>query len=156
MVGILKRVGRIRRQDEALSIDAIHKVDRILEARWRATTDELVHRSVAEMGTWLCGGFCTGLRREEMARIEFAGTANSVAKWMDKGLDSYFMFVVSGRSKGNQISGSTFSVPCVAVTEGTNLRPVCWLVRLIAILKKVGVRAGRLFQRKLDPPRMFE
>jgi hypothetical protein len=29
-------------------------------------------------------------------------------------------------------------------------------VRLIAILKKAGVRAGRLFQRKLDPPRMFE
>jgi hypothetical protein len=76
------------------------------------------------MGTWFCGGFSTGLRGEEMVRIEFAGTANSVAKRMDKGLDSYFMFVVSGRSKRNQIlSGSNISAPCVAVTEETNLRP---------------------------------
>jgi hypothetical protein len=118
--------------------------------------DALVHRRVAEMGTWFCGGFCTGLRGEEMVRIEFADTANSVSKWMDKGPDSYFMFVVSGRSKGNQISGSKFSVPCVAVTEGTNLRPGRWLMRLVEILKKVGIRTGRLFQRKLDPPRMFE
>jgi hypothetical protein len=80
------------------------------------------------MGTWFCVGFCTGLRGKEMVRIEFTGTANSVAVWMDKGLDSYFMFVVSGRSKGNQISGSKFSVPCVAVAAGTNLQPGRWLV----------------------------
>jgi hypothetical protein len=36
MVGIHKRVGEIRRQDETLSIDVLHAVDRILEARWRA------------------------------------------------------------------------------------------------------------------------
>jgi hypothetical protein len=97
MVGIHKRVGEIRRQDEALSIDVLHAVDRILEARWRATSDVLVHRRLAEMGTWFYGGFCTGLRGEEMVRIECAGMANSVAKWMDKGMDSYFMIVVSGR-----------------------------------------------------------
>jgi hypothetical protein len=33
MVGIHKRVGEIRRQDEALSIDVLHAVDRILEAK---------------------------------------------------------------------------------------------------------------------------
>jgi hypothetical protein len=146
MVGIHKRVGeQIRRQDEALSIAFLHAVDRILEARWRATTDALVHRRVAEMGTWFCGGFCTGLRGKEMVRIAFSGTVNSMSKWMDKGLYSYFMFVVSRRSKGNQISGSKFSVPCVAVTEGTNLRPGHRLGRLVGILKKVGIRAGRLF-----------
>jgi hypothetical protein len=64
------------------------------------------------MGVWFCGGFCTGLRREEMLRIEFASTANSVEKWMDKGRDSYFMFVVSGRSKGNQISGVLGTLCC--------------------------------------------
>jgi hypothetical protein len=32
MVGIHKRVGEIRRQDEALSIDVLHEVDKILES----------------------------------------------------------------------------------------------------------------------------
>jgi hypothetical protein len=138
MVGIHKRVGEIRRQDEALSIDILHEVDKILESRWRNTSDDLVCRRVAEMGVW----------------IEFADTPNSVDKWMDKGRDSYFMFVVSGRLKGNQISGAKFSVPCVAVTEGTSLCPRRWIKRLVGIRKKEGTRTGRLFQRKLDPPRM--
>jgi hypothetical protein len=61
MVGVHKRVGGIRRQDEALTIDVLHEVNKILEARWKSTTDVLVHRRLAEMGTWFCGGFCTGL-----------------------------------------------------------------------------------------------
>jgi hypothetical protein len=51
MVGIHKRVGEIRRQDEALTIEVLHKVHRVLEARWRSTTDKSVRRRVAEMGT---------------------------------------------------------------------------------------------------------
>jgi hypothetical protein len=30
------------------------------------------------MGAWFIGGFCTGLRGEEMLLIELAGTANSL------------------------------------------------------------------------------
>jgi hypothetical protein len=102
------------------------------------------------------GGFCTGLRGEEMVRIEFAGTANSVEKWIKKAQDPYFMFVVLGRSKGNQLSGSNFSVPCVGMTQGTNLRPGRWIERLVKRMKEDGVRSGRLLQRRLNPPRIFE
>jgi hypothetical protein len=91
-----------------------------------------------------------------MVRIEYAGTTNSVEKWMSKGTGSYFMFVVSGRSKGNQVSGSKFSVPCVGTTEGTNLLPGRWVERLVNLMKTAGTRSGRLFQRKLNPPRMCE
>jgi hypothetical protein len=57
---------------------------------------------IAEKGVWFTGGFCTGLRGEEVVRIELAGTANSIEKWMQRGeKDPYFMFVVSVRSKGN-------------------------------------------------------
>jgi hypothetical protein len=59
-------------QDEALTIDVLHEVNKILEARWMATSAIMVHRRLAEMGTWFCGGFCTGLRCEEMVRIEYA------------------------------------------------------------------------------------
>jgi hypothetical protein len=69
------------------------------------------------MGTWFTGGFCTGLRGEEMVRIEFAGTAKTVDKYVYLKLEPDFMFVVTGRSKGNQLSGAKFSVPCVGTTE---------------------------------------
>jgi hypothetical protein len=149
-----KRVGEIRRQDEALTIDVLHGVDKILESRWKESSDQRVRRRVAEMGTWFTGGFCTGLRGEEMVRIEFAGMAKTVDKYVGLVLEPHFMFVVTGRSKGNQLSGAKFSVPCVGTTEGTHLRPVCWVKRLVESLRSVGIRSGRLFQQKLNPPRM--
>jgi hypothetical protein len=156
MVGIHKRVGEIRRQDEALTIDVLHEVDRILEARRRSTTDRKIRRRVSEMGTWYLGGFCTGLRGEEMVRIEFSGTAKSADKCLGLEEDPHFMFVVTGRSKGNQLSVAKFSVPCVATTEGTHLQPGRWMRRLIDVLRIAGVRSGRFFQRELNPPRMCE
>jgi hypothetical protein len=66
------------------------------------------------------------------------------------------MLVVTGRSKGNQLSGAKFSVPCVKYTEGTNLRPGIWIERLVKEMRASGIRSGRLFQRRLDPPRMSE
>jgi hypothetical protein len=122
MMGIHKRVGEIRRQDAALSIDVLHEIDKILEVEWKATKDPVIRRRVAEMGTWYTGGFCTGLRGEEMVSIEFTATAKSVEKWLKGEVDPYFMFVITGRSKGNQLSGAKFSVPCVSVTQGG---PIC-------------------------------
>jgi hypothetical protein len=70
MVGVHKHVGGIRRQDEALTVYVLHEVNKTLEARWKSTTDVLVHRRLTEMGTLFCEGFCTGLRGEEMVWIE--------------------------------------------------------------------------------------
>jgi hypothetical protein len=156
MAGIHKRVGEIRRQDEALSIDVLMALNAALESRWLHSADLDVRRRVAEMGTWFNCGFCTGLRGEEMVRIEFAGTAKSVDRWMSRAVDPFFMLVVTGRTKGNQLSGAKFSVPCVKITEGTSLRPGKWVGRLVAEMRRAGIRSGRLFQRKLDPPRMGE
>jgi hypothetical protein len=156
MAGIHKRVGEIRRQDEALSIDVLMALNAALESRWVDSADLDVRRRVAEMGAWFNGGFCTGLRGEEMVRIEFAGTAKSVDKWMSRAVEPFFMLVVTGRTKGNQLSGAKFSVPCVKITEGTSLKPGKWVGRLVAQMRRAGIRTGRLFQRKLDPPRMGE
>jgi hypothetical protein len=157
MVGVHKRVGEIRRQDEALSIDVLLGINRALEARWAQTDNKEIRRRVAEMGTWFNGVFWTGLRGEEMVRIEFAGTAKSTDKWLKRDVDPFFMLVVTGRSKGNQLSGAKFSVPCVKHTEGANLSPGIWIERLVKEMRASGIRSGRLFQRRrLDPPCMSE
>jgi hypothetical protein len=66
------------------------------------------------------------------------------------------MFVGSGRTKGNQLSGAKFSVPCVNRTQGTGLKPGKWIERLVMLMEASGITTGTLFQRRLDPPRMFE
>jgi hypothetical protein len=49
MAGIHKRVGGIRRQDEALSIDVLMALNAALESRWLDSADPNVRRRVAEM-----------------------------------------------------------------------------------------------------------
>jgi hypothetical protein len=155
MTGIHKRVGEIKRQDEPVTIDVLHKIDELLEMEWNRTEDPILRGKTAEMGAWIVGGFCTGLRGEEMLLIEYAGTAKSVDNVTSEN-EPYFTFVISGRTKGNQLSGAKFGVPCVGTTEGTHLRPGKWVKRLVESKKAAGVRGGRLFTRKLLPAKLFE
>jgi hypothetical protein len=110
MTGIHKRVGKIKRQNEPITIDVLHAVDALLETEWR-WTEELVSRlKTAEMGAWIIVFFCTGLRGEEMLLIEFAGTAKSIGNLSAQNLP-HFVFVISGRTKGNQLSGANSESP---------------------------------------------
>jgi hypothetical protein len=109
---------------------------------------------IAEMGAWFMCGFSTGLRGEEMVLIEFAGTANSLRFLGDS--EPWFKLVVSGRIKGNQLSGAKFALPCVATTQGSTLEPGKWMKQLVETLRGCQVRKGRLFQRMLASPRLYE
>jgi hypothetical protein len=66
------------------------------------------------------------------------------------------MLVVSGWSKGNQVSVAKFLVPCVLKTQGTGLIPGKWVKRLVILMVDAGITTERLFQRRLDPPRTSE
>jgi hypothetical protein len=70
--------------------------------------------------------------------------------------DPYLMLVVTGRTKGKQLAGARFAVLCVGKTDGMGLQTGEWVTRLVGSMKKVGIITGRLFQKRLDPPRLFE
>ena len=89
-----------------------------------------------------------------MPLIELAGTANSLKHLRDH--EPYIVFVISGRTKGNRLSGAKFGVPCVAITEGTHLKPGRWIERLVTALHKSGRRGGRLFEQRLKPTKLME
>jgi hypothetical protein len=67
--GIHRRVGSVKKQDEAVTIDQLHVMEKILETRWRNAKKEVEMRDIAHLGSWIFGGFCTGLRGEEQTRI---------------------------------------------------------------------------------------
>jgi hypothetical protein len=155
MVGLHKRVGEIRKPDRALTIDEIHVIERILETEWKNASNVQAQKKVAEMGVWFIVEFCVGIRGEEMLLIEFAGTKKSL-KFLRALTNPHFKLVVTGRTKGNQVSGSKFAIPCVTRTEGTGLEPGKWIERLVGILSEMGVKDGPLFRRNLRPTRLVE
>ena len=89
-----------------------------------------------------------------MVLIERAGTVNSLVHLAEK--DPWFKLVISGPTKGNQLCGSKFAIPIVGTMQGSNLEPGKQMARLAAILKTEGSKNGRLFTRRLNPPRLFE
>jgi hypothetical protein len=154
MGGLHKRVGELKKQDEPISIEVLKAIELMLELEWSQAIKPEQRKRVAEMGVWFIGGFCSGLRGEEMILIERAGTINSLSHLEDE--EPWFKFVISGPTKGNQLSGSKFAVPIVGTTSGSHLQPGKWLKRLATILQKEGSKNGRLFTRRLNPPRLFE
>jgi hypothetical protein len=155
MSGVHRRVGQIRKPDRILTIDIIHAVDKILETNWENARTADARKRIAEMGAWFIAGFCTGLRGEEMLLIELAGTANSLSH-MGDAKNAHFVYVISGRTKGDQTSGAKFGVPCCPVTEGTHLRPGRWVKRLVDVIHAKGRHSGRLFNRRLRISKLQE
>ena len=71
------------------------------------------------MGTWFVTGFCTGLRGEEMLLIELSGMMKGLENLKKR--EPYFKLMITGTTKGNQLSAARFGIPCVMVTGGTYL-----------------------------------
>jgi hypothetical protein len=157
MHGVHKRVGEVRKPDEIITIDVLHAVDKILEMEWANAKSSEQKRRICEMGAWMMGGFCTGLRGEEMLLVDMLGTLTSVQKLMKVGApDPHFKFVIIGRTKGVQQDGKKFAIPCVKVTQATGLRPGVWVKRLTDMKLSSGESHGKLFVRKLRPAKLME
>ena len=74
MEGVHKRVGEIKRQDAAVTIDVMKDIQIKLELEWHSRENRSFERRkrLAELGVWFIVGFCCGLRGEEMMLIELA------------------------------------------------------------------------------------
>jgi hypothetical protein len=157
MEGLHKRVGEIRMPDKILTIEEVHAIDRTLEREYIHARTKIDRKRISEMGTWINGGVCTGLRGEEMLLIDLYGTAQSVTRFMKKeSLDPHFKFIILGRTKGVQEDGHKFAIPCVKETQGTHLRPGIWLERLITVKEELGQTHGKLFKRNLRKAKLCE
>jgi hypothetical protein len=133
----------------------MYVIDQDLETEWKNARRADERKRIAEMGAWFIGGFCTGLRGEDMLLIELAGMSNSLAHLMDA-KKAHFVFVISGRTKGDQTLGAKFSVHCLPVTHGTHLCPGCWAKRLVETIRGTGHHSGRLFSRCLKVAKLQE
>ena len=158
MEGIHRRVGETVKRDEPIGIELLKAIMTHLEEQWdresalqlakpRQERDLTKLRVIAMLGLWFCGGFCTGMRGEEMPLIELEGTFASLKNIHSPppGLPPHFELVVSGSTKDNRLAGAKFAIPCMAVTSGSGLTPGIWAIRCCNMQRLAGHRNGRLF-----------
>jgi hypothetical protein len=133
--------------DRILTIEKVHAIDHMMEREWNHAHTKVDQKRISEMGAWISGGVCMGLRGEEMLLIDLFGTAKSVSQFMKRdSLDPHFKFVIIGRTKGVQENGHKFAIPCIRETQGTHLKPGVWLEHLLWVKKKmVSQTHGKLF-----------
>jgi hypothetical protein len=157
MKGLHKRVGEIRMPDKILRIEEVHAIDRALEREFKHAQTKDERKRISEMGMWLIGGVCTGLRGEEILLIDLFGTAKCVSQFMKpEAADPHFKFIIFWRTKGIQEDGHKFAIPCVKETQGTHMRPGIWLERLLSVKKEMEQTHGRLFQQRLRKAKLCE
>jgi hypothetical protein len=100
MEGLHKRVGEVRHQDEPITIEVLHELDRILEAEWQQAKLPSQKQQVAEMGTWFIVGFCSGLRGEEMLLVELAALV-ILSSWLMLFVLILYLLSLVGRKEIN-------------------------------------------------------
>jgi hypothetical protein len=155
MEGLHRRVGEIKKQDWPLPIEVLQEVEKLLEYEWKKAKTLTAQKRIAELGVWFIVGFCTGIRGEENLIVELAGTAKSL-KFLNDAKMPNFAVMILGITKGNRLSGAKFGIPCVAVTEGMNLKPGKWMKPLVTCIHATRRKTGRLFQRKLKPTKLCD
>lgn len=163
MGGLHRRVGEVVKRDEPITIQMMKAIQKMLEKEWNqcADNDEMTLKEllgIARRGLWFTASFCTGLRGEELMQIELEGTLNSLEHFYapQEGLESHFELVVTGPTKNHRVLGSKFSIPCVAVTTRSKLRPGVWLHRHGKLMRMVGRKGGMLFSESSSAPKLCD
>jgi hypothetical protein len=82
MEGLHKRVGEVRHQDKPITIEVLHELDWILEAKWQQAKLPSLKQQAAKMGTWFIVGFCSGLRGEECYISNSLGLLVTSSFWL--------------------------------------------------------------------------
>ena len=90
-----------------------------------------------------------------MLMIDYEGAKDGL-RFLDDEEQPHFEFKVRGRTKGWQMEGRSFTMPCVATTGRSGIRPGLWMQRLVTEVRNSGRTAGKLFQRDLEVPRLVE
>jgi hypothetical protein len=85
-----------------LIINLLHKIYKVLSWEWSQALTSAIKKWVEEMTACFTTGFCTGIWGEKKLFIKQAGIGKSL-KHLSNAVDPHFDFVISGRTKGNQV-----------------------------------------------------
>ena len=141
LLGVKRRMGVIRKQDEALSSEQVLAILESGEYAWEATKDPQERREIAEIMAFVVVGFGASLRGEELPLISIKGL---LAFWAETQSKGFVMIPLRGKFKGED-NIRWHLVPIVDTTR-SGIRVRRWVHRLLEDrMRRDGVKEGPLF-----------
>ena len=147
LLGLKRRIGVIRKQDEPLSIDQLLVALEIAEEIWMESADFPARRKrIEEVGAFMCIGFCASLRGEEVPLVSILG----MLEYWEASLSHeipHIMVTLRGRFKGEH--NLKWHLVPIAVITASRIPTKVWVSRLMHTRVKLeGCREGPLFADK--------
>ena len=148
--GCHERMGDVRVQDQALSIDEALELQDVLEEAWaRAVLDDDPHArfEVASIGVASLGGYAAALRGEELGHERLNDTMRHTAQGLQHRRKPHVLLALQGRFKG--VHGyRKHKIPLACVTN-SGIRVARWVLRLLSVYRDAGLTEGPLLRPSL-------
>lgn len=146
MLGAKRRMGIIRRQNEALTVPQLLALLALAEEDWQKSKIEVERKEIEELCCFCVIGFCLSFRGEEVPLTVIEGL---IRFWEEtrNHQTPHIMVTLRGRFKGEQ-NLRWHCVPLADVTR-SGIPTRKWVSRLLARrVHKEGKQAGFLFSRE--------
>ena len=147
MDGCHERMGDVKIQDAAMSIELLLELERMLELQYQQLKENNGDKSLFEvvtLGASLVLGFSSALRGEELAHIRLMETMEYTKRGITHPKYPHVLLALEGRFKG-LIARQKHKIPLVETTR-SGIANKKWLLRLFAAYEKSGARYGPLFR----------
>lgn len=141
VLGVKRRMGVMRKQDEALSSEQVIALQEVGEHMWTRADGVEERRKIANVMAFVVIGFCASLRGEEVPLVSIMGL---LSFWRETLPKNFVMLTLRGRFKGED----NLKWHLVPVVDETNsgIRVRRWVHRLLTLrLKEDKVKEGPLF-----------
>ena len=141
VMGVKKRMGVTRKQDEALTSEQLRALQELGDLLWERAEGVEEKRRIANVMAFVVIGFCASLRGEEVPLVSLKGLLSFWEETMVKG---FLMLTLRGRFKGEN-NLKWHLVPVVDETS-SGIRARRWVHRLVHLrLTEDRVEEGPLF-----------
>lgn len=146
MLGAKRRMGVIRKQDEALTVQQLLGMLELAEQDWQESNCQEERKEIEEVAAFTVISFCVALRGEETPMTSVDGLAEYWGE-TKRCITPYIMITLRGKFKGEH-NLRWHCVPLADVSK-SRIPSRCWISRLLRrrmILE--GCKVGFLFARR--------
>ncbi|KAL7556536.1 hypothetical protein ACA910_017628 [Epithemia clementina (nom. ined.)] len=148
MDGSHERMGDIKIQDTALTLDVLLALQSLLEESWieaQTNKDNDLFLEISSLGCAVTVGFSAALRREEFGHLRLNETILLTTQGLQHPHKPHVVVGLEGHFKG-QVSRKKQRIPLVPMTK-SGIANQTWLFRLLDCYERINTTHGPLFHK---------
>ena len=152
MLGMHKRMGDEVRQDQAITLNVIHKLVEVLKQNYKHCLTDNAKERIADLAVFTLASFLAGLRGEETMKMVLGETRDFIDESESHHEYPHIVLPLRGRFKGETGEGYHFVAVSACTDSGLKIGP--WVRKGLLWKEKRGMIRGFYFtsadKRKLN------